>query len=230
MLICELEKGKVSCSCDGCGKELNRLKKNRKKTVDLCSSCRAKKRCKEHPLWQSEEAKTNRKASISKSEAYKKSHSDCMSGEKNHRFGTKASAETREKMTASRTGKKQSTETIKKRVETTRARWALRPIRNLCATIKQRVNAENNWSRRVLGRDEFQCKRCGSSVRLDAHHKEPISKLVKRLLENLEFADNREKFNYLITLPEILDEDLDNGTTLCRKCHRQLHNWGSHNA
>ena len=40
-----------------------------------------------------------------------------------------------------------------------------------------------------------------------------------------------EKFIFLHTQAELIDETLNNGTTLCRKCHREVHkNWGSHYA
>lgn len=35
--------------------------------------------------------------------------------------------------------------------------------------------------------------------------------------------------DWLIVQPEIVDNELKNGITLCRKCHKEIHkNWGSH--
>ena len=70
---------------------------------------------------------------------------------------------------------------------------------------------------------------CNSKEKIDAHHIEPLSKIVKRLIEGKTFLTEREKANWLILQPEIRDEELKNGITLCRKCHKKKHkNWGSH--
>jgi len=35
--------------------------------------------------------------------------------------------------------------------------------------------------------------------------------------------------DWLIGQPEIIDKNLENGLTLCIKCHKKVHkNWGSH--
>lgn len=58
------------------------------------------------------------------------------------------------------------------------------------------------WKRKVKERDRYTCQRCGaalSSRGLEAHHKMPVW-----------------------FMPE-LKTDMDNGITLCKKCHNQLH-------
>lgn len=58
------------------------------------------------------------------------------------------------------------------------------------------------WRRKVKERDNYTCQRCGaalSSRGLEAHHKMPTW-----------------------FMPE-LKTDLNNGITLCKKCHKQLH-------
>lgn len=58
------------------------------------------------------------------------------------------------------------------------------------------------WKRRVKERDKYTCQRCGqalTSCQLEAHHKMPTW-----------------------FMPE-LKTDLNNGITLCKKCHKQLH-------
>lgn len=58
------------------------------------------------------------------------------------------------------------------------------------------------WKKAVKERDMFICQRCkmaGNSIQMQAHHKMPVW-----------------------FMPE-LQYDLDNGITLCRRCHKQLH-------
>jgi 5-methylcytosine-specific restriction endonuclease McrA len=58
----------------------------------------------------------------------------------------------------------------------------------------------DEWKERrdkILWRDNYECQKCGSTVRLQVHH--------------LEYAD---KFG---------DEPDDALLTLCRNCHRQIH-------
>ncbi len=57
------------------------------------------------------------------------------------------------------------------------------------------------WRREVYKRDNFQCQVCGynKSGALEAHHKKPRNKYPELLL------------------------DVDNGITLCKKCHKEVH-------
>ena len=49
------------------------------------------------------------------------------------------------------------------------------------------------------------------------------------LLKDKIFANDTEKVYWLVDQPEIKDENLTNGVTYCRKCHKAKHkNWGSH--
>lgn len=61
------------------------------------------------------------------------------------------------------------------------------------------------WKKKVKERDEYTCQRCGellNTTQLDAHHKMPVW-----FMPNLEY-------------------DIDNGITLCKKCHHALHGAG----
>ena len=55
------------------------------------------------------------------------------------------------------------------------------------------------WSQTIKKRDNYMCKNCGSKKNLNAHHIKPKSEY-----------------------PE-LSLDLDNGVTLCEKCHGKKH-------
>jgi hypothetical protein len=71
--------------------------------------------------------------------------------------------------------------------------------------------------------------KCQDKNNLDAHHIKPISKIIKRLTNNIFFKDEVEKFNFIINHCDIIDNNLHNGITLCRSCHKKAHkNWGSH--
>jgi hypothetical protein len=55
------------------------------------------------------------------------------------------------------------------------------------------------WRESVLKRDNYVCKKCGSNLNLEAHH-------IKKFSEY-----ENERYN------------IDNGITLCKQCHVQLH-------
>ena len=55
------------------------------------------------------------------------------------------------------------------------------------------------WRRKVYKRDNFQCQVCDSNERLEAHHIKPRSEYPELIL------------------------DIDNGITLCKKCHKEVH-------
>lgn len=55
------------------------------------------------------------------------------------------------------------------------------------------------WAKAVKERDGYRCVKCGETKNLRAHHIDPVG-----------------------MLPEYVN-DLDNGVTLCEKCHREIH-------
>ena len=65
---------------------------------------------------------------------------------------------------------------------------------------KKRLNySYRQWRKKVLERDGYKCQKCGSTEKLNVHHIKSFA----------EFPDEREK--------------IENGITLCEKCHRKLH-------
>jgi len=94
--------------------------------------------------------------------------------------------------------------------------------------VKGIVHGRYNWYGRIYQRDNWQCVLCGNKSKIDAHHIDPINQIIKRLCANRQFT-NDEKVIWLVGQPEIIDNELKNGITLCRACHKLKHaNWGSH--
>lgn len=58
---------------------------------------------------------------------------------------------------------------------------------------------DTNWTKSVLERDDYKCRRCGSKEKLVAHHIVPWKESIE------------------------LRFDANNGETLCRSCHMKHH-------
>jgi hypothetical protein len=76
---------------------------------------------------------------------------------------------------------------------------------------KQKIyhsNMYNKWRKAVFERDDFTCRSCGYrcgdgfNINLEVHHRIPTNKLINTKFEKYIF-------------------NLDNGITLCRKCHNK---------
>ena len=87
-------------------------------------------------------------------------------------------------------------------------------------TMLLRESAKYNlWRQSVYIRDNFVCQKCGQKGGdLVAHHKKPFSKLLEEVKKNLTLFDLYE--GALIYSPLW---DVDNGITLCLKCHKKIH-------
>lgn len=86
------------------------------------------------------------------------------------------------------------------------------------------------FARRKLS-DGWRCQDCRNKTRkIDAHHITALARIIRDLLQGRQFANDTETVEWLITQPEIADPELRNGKTLCRECHKAVHNWGSHAA
>jgi hypothetical protein len=90
-------------------------------------------------------------------------------------------------------------------------------------TMLLRESAKYNlWRQSVYIRDNFTCQKCGEKGgNLVAHHKKPFSKLLDEVKKNLPLFDLYE--GALIYSPLW---DVDNGITLCLKCHKKIHKIG----
>lgn len=65
--------------------------------------------------------------------------------------------------------------------------------------LDRRCKQYREWRKEVLKRDEYKCTKCNNKKRLEAHHIKKFSKY-----KELRF-------------------ELDNGITLCKECHKEIH-------
>ena len=221
------DKNPIDVICDQCKNIFNvqfrnaekNFKKNNGKHV--CSKCKGQP---ERPQCSSDywtkEKREYHSESLKNSEKYKKAiEARDLSGEKNGMHGKVHTKETRKKMSQARTGKLGPNATAWKGGKS-----------SLTRRVKKAVHCRFNWYYNVYKRDNWTCQKCDSKKQIDAHHIEPIYKIIKRLTQDLTFDTDEDKIEWLLTQDEIVDSKLKNGITLCRECHKKEHsNWGSHN-
>ena len=222
-----LKKNHIICKCSFCQNEYDTLKGTyyrqlKKHNRNYCIDCGRKffprpQNTKEY--WSNQIIKDKHSQAIKKSEKYRCSlKTRDTSGVHNGMFGKKHSVETRRKMSIARIGKIGEKATA----------WKGGDF-SLVRSIKKHISNVIHWYKKVYQRDHFRCVLCGSKKQIDAHHIQPISLLIKKLLNGQDHLSNQEKYIFLISQPEIIDLNLSNGITLCRNCHRHIHlNWGSH--
>jgi hypothetical protein len=236
-------KESVKIQCDKCGnifiRTIKILKNSRKihDGIDYCNKCSGIISAKKKPqcsrkFWENNDRKTAHSSSIKNSTKYKSAINERdFTGLNNPMYGKTHSESTKSKMTKSRTGKKQSNITIRKRILKNREHYKNRDKYSINKSIRTFLHKQLNWYYRVYKRDGFKCVKCNSTSNLDAHHIKPLSVIIKEIIleTHVEFNSNFEKAEYLKTCEQIIDEDLKNGITLCRDCHKDIHyNWGSH--
>jgi hypothetical protein len=238
---------RVIVTCDICGNNFTRtpyhIKKNKQRHNDkiICITCANIEASKHRPqcqkaYWDNPEIKKLHGNRVKNSEKYKQSRKLLdIKGEKNGMFGKTHSIEAIQKMIKKRTGKKQSQKTIEKRQLTCKIKREnkLKSLDyfNINIALKGYIHYEIHWYKRIYERDKWKCVKCGSNDKIDAHHIKSFNSIIKELTNGMYFEKIIDKYNYLITCPEILDEKLENGITLCRSCHKKEHGhkWGSHN-
>lgn len=221
---------KLNCVCDFCNKEFKRTYKNIKKSrktllsldKDYCASCASKlsirpQRTKEY--WD-ENRKQKHGIDVKNSNVYKKGIQNRDSSKQNNgMYNKKHSTETKIKMSNSRKFKIGSNATAWKG-----------GVNSLTKRVKGYIHRNINWYFNVYKRDGYKCIWCHNSEKIEAHHIVPLVTLIRKLLKasNISFANDDERYLWLIQQPEIVDVTLSNGITLCRECHKKAHNnWGS---
>lgn len=75
------------------------------------------------------------------------------------------------------------------------------------------------WRSDIFIRDNFTCQKCGDNTggNLEAHHKKPFSKLIDEVRKNLPLLPIYEAA--MLYTPFW---DINNGITLCKKCHKSI--------
>lgn len=77
----------------------------------------------------------------------------------------------------------------------------------------RRMTEFRKWSNAIIARDAGKCTKCSSTLNLEAHHLIPVSEIISKFsIRNREDARNCSEL-----------WDLDNGSTLCEKCHYEEH-------
>lgn len=225
---------KVKCKCDNCEIEfirrfvdITRSRDKRKSNKDHCHSCSALLRplyLSQHSEYWTEERKRKLSDNIKNSEIYKKGIKNRKSifGKDNPMFGKKHTLEARDKMSKSQ---KKS-----KRTGSNSPSWR-GGRRTLNQAIRAILHSRFNWYYLIYKRDNFKCSKCSSKKKLDAHHIIPLSDIINKLLKDNGRDYSLDNLEWLCNKKEISDNELKNGITLCRACHKKEHkNWGSHNA
>ena len=132
------------------------------------------------------------------------------------------SKSTREKMSESHkgmTGKTHSEETKQKIRESKLGKFGnqnnnwkggITPLNHMI-----RNSSKNKaWKHDIFERDNYTCQECGErGIKFNAHHIKTVSKIIEEYnIKNLKDAYLCEELWFL-----------ENGITLCVKCHKQLH-------
>lgn len=135
----------------------------------------------------------------------------------NHRKGIKQSKLTKQKI------KKSNKEFYKKNPEMAKKR-GLNKSKNCKhkTELNQLIRTYpfyKNWVKLVFERDNYTCKDCGKKGDyIQAHHIKPLSLI---LFENGIIECNFENLQKALQLDELWD--INNGKTLCLKCHKKIH-------
>jgi hypothetical protein len=223
---------KIWIVCDVCKKPMHMMVKNAKINQNknngkhMCFSCICKNRVlpqNTKEFWENPEQKLNHSKILKSSKKFQEANRKIDKyGEKNGMFGKEHSVETKLKMSIVRKGKCGKNATAWKGGKS-----------SLIQILKKYIHRNYKWYLMVFKRDGFKCVNCGSKENLDAHHIVPFNKLVKDLIVQLNLGD-KEKYEIFKIIKDekiLVDNELKNGITLCRKCHRETHSkqWGSHN-
>jgi hypothetical protein len=70
-----------------------------------------------------------------------------------------------------------------------------------------------NWKKKVLLRDNYICQFCGINKNLEIHHKIGVAEIITKY--NIKFLDDARKCKPLW--------NINNGITICKKCHYKIH-------
>lgn len=93
---------------------------------------------------------------------------------------------------------------------------------SLVNNILKSSSKYKQWRQDVFIRDDFACQKCDKKGGvLEAHHKKSFAKLLQEAKQCLPLLDLFEAGMLYIPL-----WDIDNGETLCHKCHKKTKSYG----
>lgn len=148
-------------------------------------------------------------------EENKKKHSERMSGESSPWWGRKHSSETKKKMSQNCAMKRPEVAAKHSGINSHFYKPPEERISPINKALREIVRY-NEWRGRVFQRDNRKCVCCGSSDTIQADHIVPFSFLLKE--------------NNIKTIEDALVCDalwsIDNGRTLCEKCHKNTDTYG----
>jgi 5-methylcytosine-specific restriction endonuclease McrA len=75
-----------------------------------------------------------------------------------------------------------------------------------------------NWHKLILFRDKFRCIQCGSKINIQVHHKIPLDHFIR--VGNFDIA-------WILSFSNLFD--INNGETLCKKCHSKTDSYARSN-
>ncbi len=135
-------------------------------------------------------------------------------------LGKHHSAKTRKNIGLANTGKKRS-EKAKIRLSLSHKgekHWNWKGGITPLTTKIRTSDKSNQWRQQVFLRDNFTCQKCGDNTggNLHAHHKKAFSRLIEEVKKYLPLLPLYEAAMLYTPL-----WDIDNGKTLCKKCHHK---------
>ena len=223
----KIDNNKYYTICDTCGKERevtkDRYSQNIKKQNHYCNSC-CQKGNKNHSYnkkpWNYGKTKEDDERvaqyGINGSKTKKSQHVPGWNKNKTYieLKGEKWAKEFKERISNIKKGKPN----YKRRYVTFRNK----SYKHFRILIKSRLYCE--WTFKILKRDEYICKMCGDHNKLEVHHIRPFKDILEKVSKEIGFdLNNYEKhseevINKFVELV-IKDHNIDEGITLCKKCH-----------
>jgi len=158
---------------------------------------------------------------------YYNEHPEARENARQNGLGRKQSEETIAKRVSKNRGQKRTPEQ-RKRISDSIPRGKDSPSwRGGISPIAYRLRRGakfKEWRESVFSRDNYTCQKCGShGKRLHPHHIVSFSEILHALLH--EYGSENL---YNVALNSKVLWDIDNGVTLCEKCHKATDSYGKH--